>query len=287
MVKIPESYANIPKPLKLDPEDKISKIKAIADFFKSKDDIKIRTYFDYFKITLRNHPNYDYSDLDFSIESLIHSLHQHNNDNDIRKFYELLFSNQIIDLFFDKKACAEIFKLEKYQDLKAYLDECLNCLRSGNKLAFLIILRACAEFFLEEKIKKNSEYKNSEEYQIDIFIKEINTKDEYKILRSRINEIKKLFKLYREKGNDVAHCRIDDAKKFIEENCLESCLRLFCLVIENSIFKEDILRINEDLKLKKINSIDFNTQKIDNKINNNTAPQAKQQNEDDKILDLI
>jgi len=33
MVKIPESYANIPKPLKLDPEDKIHKIKAIADFF--------------------------------------------------------------------------------------------------------------------------------------------------------------------------------------------------------------------------------------------------------------
>ncbi|MFM7558076.1 MAG: hypothetical protein ACKO46_05875 [Alphaproteobacteria bacterium] len=38
MVKIPESYANIPKPFKLAPKDKISKIKAIADFFEGKED---------------------------------------------------------------------------------------------------------------------------------------------------------------------------------------------------------------------------------------------------------
>jgi len=291
MVKIPESYANIPKPLNLDPEDKISKIKAIADFFEGKEDYEIRTYFENFNIILCNHPNYGHNrhhPQDFSTESLIHSLFLHENDKDIREFYDHLFSNQIIDLFDEKKACAEIFKLEKYQDLKAYLDECLNCLGSGNKIAFLIILRACLEMlcnyqYPDENLKNATSLKN----KIKKFIEEINTKDEYEILRSRVNEIKKLFELYLEQGNHVAHCRINHAKKFIEENCLESCLELFCLVIENSIFKEDILRTNKDLKIKKINSIDLIPKKITNKIINNDAPQAKKQSEDDEVLDLI
>ena len=94
---------------------------------------------------------------------------------------------------------------------------------------------------------------------------------------------KKLFDLYRDGGNHVAHCRVNEAKRFIEDYCLESNLKLFCIILENSIFKEDIIKINEKLKSEKLNSIDFSPQKIDNKINEKTIEKTNNINEDDEI----
>lgn len=156
--------------------------------------------------------------------------------------------------------------------------------KSGHKLAFLIILRACTEFFLEQEIKnKDSKYKDSKEHKIDIFINEITTNETYKILEPKTEEIKKLFDIYRIQGDHIAHCRVDEAKRFIEDYCLESILKLFCIILENSIFIEDILKINEDLKLKKLKSIDFNPQKIENKNNKQPIEETSNTNQDDEI----
>lgn len=125
MIKIPESFGNIPtKQLKLDPQDKINKIEAIAKFFaesaeEKSDDLKTKTYFKYYNIGIWND----------DLESLKESLYRHDKDTDIQNFYEYLFSNKITNYFHDKNAIEEVFKLEKYQDLKAYLDECFNCLQ--------------------------------------------------------------------------------------------------------------------------------------------------------------
>ena len=91
------------------------------------------------------------------------------------------------------------------------------------------------------------------------------------------------FDIYRIQGNVAAHGEINEAKKFIEDYCLESNLKLFCIILENSIFKKDILKINEDLKLKKLKSIDFNPQKIENKNNKQPIEETNNTNQDDEI----
>ena len=280
MFKIHDSFGNIPKQLKLDPQDKINKIEAIAKFFaeskeEESDDLKIDTYFKHYNIDIGH---------DYDLELLKRLLYRHNKDTDIQNFYDRLFSNKITEYFHDKNAIEEVFKLEKYQDLKAYLDECFNCLQSNNKLACLVILRICLEMFCNF-IRSTSNEKPilNLEKKLKKVIDDIKKNSNYKILNSKIDQIEKLLNISRLQGNHVAHCRINEAKRFIEDYCLESNLKLFCIILENSIFKEDILKINEDLKSKKLVSIDFNPQKIENKNNKQPIEETNNVHGDDEI----
>lgn len=255
----------------LAPQEKIDYINYIVNFLTNKNDHEIAIYFEFHSIN--HHSN----------NSLQVSLF-HANDNDIKNLYEYIPKKNINDFFYDKNACLEIFKKEKYQDLKAYLDECFYCLQSNNKLACLVILRICLEMFCNfiNSPSNEKELRLNLEKKLEKVIDDIKNKSDYKILNSKINEIEKLFNIYRLQGNHVAHCRVNEAKRFIEDYCLESNLKLFCIILENSIFKEDIIKINEKLKSEKLNSIDFSPQKIDNKINEKTIEKTNNINEDDE-----
>lgn len=264
MPKIPESYgiiANQSPKEELKPKEKINKIEAIVEYLSVKNGGDIEIYFKHFNIELLKSikpiPSLDVCKQDFSKSSLQYSLQNHNFDANIIELYNYIFEKNINDFFHDKEACFEIFKNEKYIDLKILLDECFNCINQNNLLASVIILRASLESWM---IYMGFNDGNLED-KIKTFIKTVEDGDNYQILKEKVSEIKDLLNLYRKNGNGVAHCNISEAQKYIENYSLKKSLKLLCILIEETIFAKDIKEINKEKKKKRINSIDFETKK--------------------------
>lgn len=262
MPKIPESYwiiANQSPKEKLKPKEKINKIEAIVFYLHhniNKPE-KISIYLSYFKIELTSEYEYNINyPIEPNKENLEFSL-RNADDQNIINLYNYIFEKNINDFFHDKEACFEIFKNEKYIDLKILLDECFNCINQNNLLASVIILRASLESWM---IYMGFNDGNLED-KIKTFIKTVEDGDNYQILKEKVSEIKDLLNLYRKNGNGVAHCNISEAQKYIENYSLKKSLKLLCILIEETIFAKDIKEINKEKKKKRINSIDFETKK--------------------------
>ena len=243
---------------KLKPQEKIDYINYIVKFLADKADHKKTIYFEFHSINLRNSPEfYHCNEQDFSPTSLKHSLLKHENDDDIKNLYEYIPKKNINDFFYDRTACIEVLKKEKFLDLKILLEECFNCINQNNFLASVIILRACLEMWL---IKMGFD-KNKLEDKIKNFIKDIEDKNSYPNLKEKINEIENLLNLYRLNGNNVAHCDISKAQKYIEDHSLSASLTLLCILIEETIFSKDIKEFKLSEKKNRINALDFETKK--------------------------
>lgn len=244
---------------KLKPQEKIDYINYIVKFLADKADHEKIIYFTFHNITLSNHPDFYNCDgfQDFSPTSLEHSLLMHENDDNIKNLYEYIPKKNINNFFYDRTACIEVLKKEKFLDLKILLEECFNCINQNNFLASVIILRACLEMWLN----KMGFDKNKLEDKIKNFIKDIKDKNSYPSLKEKINEIDNLLNLYRDNGNNVAHCDIAKAQKYIEDHSLSASLALLCILIEETIFSKDIKDFKLSEKKNRINALDFETKK--------------------------
>ena len=242
---------------KLSPQDKINKTQSIIQFLKEKSHYDVRIYLESFYIDILYHDiNDDKIDIKYSIYKA--------SDDSIENLYNYIFCQKnIIDFFEDKDECLEVFNKENFFYLKILLDECFNCIQSGNKLATVIMIRSVVEMWLTNmKITgKNNEQK------INDFIGQIPKK--YKILESKSSEIKKILHLFRENGNNAAHNRIKEAQEFIENYCLETSLNLLCKLIEITILKDDIMKIKNKNQEEKIKNMQFDIKKLGTEQNNN------------------
>ena len=259
MIKIPESYGPVIhlKNITKDTINKIKKIESIIEYLQKQESSKQHLFLQDYKINFSVwNGNYDEIDIKDSIYKA--------SDDSIENLYNYIFCQKnIIDFFQDKNECLEVFNKKKFSDLKILLDECFNCIQSGNKLATVIMIRSVEEMWLTnmEITEKNNEQK------INYFIGQIPEK--YKILESKLSDIKKILHLFRENGNHAAHNRIKEAQEFIENYCLEASLNLLCKLIEITILKDDIIEIKNKNREEKIKNIDFNTKKLGTEQNNN------------------
>ena len=259
MIKIPESYGpviNLKNRTK-DTINKIKKIESIIEYLQKQESSKQCLFLQDYKINFSVwNGNYDEIDIKDSIYKA--------SDDSIENLYNYIFCQKnITDFFEDKDECLEVFNEENFFDLKILLDECFNCIQSGNKLATVIMIRSVVEMWLTNmKItEKNNEQK------INDFIGQIPEK--YKILESKSSNIKKILHLFRENGNHVAHNRIKEAQEYIENCCLETSLNLLCTLIEITILKDDIMKIKNKNQEEKIKNMQFDIKKLGTEQNNN------------------
>lgn len=261
MVKIPESYGRVInlKNITKDTINKIKKIESIIEYLQKQESSKQHLFLQDYKINFSVcNGNYD----EINIKDSIYKA----SDDSIENLYNYIFCQKnIIDFFEDKDECLEVFNKENFFDLKILLDECFNCIQSGNKLATVIMIRSCIEKWLTdmEITEKNNEKK------INDFINQIETDSKYNILQSQSSNIEKLLHLCRENGNHVAHSRIKEAQEYIKNYCLETSLKLLCKLIEITILKKDIMVIKNKNQAEKIKNMQFSNKKLGTEQNNN------------------
>ncbi len=237
---------------KLTPKDKINKIESIITFLNKTSYNDAVIYLKEFDIPV----HYDGINTSIYLAS----------DDSIKDLYNYIFyQKNIIDFFEDKDECLEVFNKENFFDLKILLDECFNCIQSGNNIATVIMIRSCIEKWLTdmEITEKNNEKK------IKYFIDQIETDSKYNILQSQSSNIAKILHLYRENGNHVAHSRIKEAQEYIKNYCLETSLNLLCKLIEITILKKDIMAIKNKNQAEKIKNMQFSNKKQSTEQNNN------------------
>lgn len=259
MVKIPESYGRVInlKNRTKDTNGKIEKIESIIKYLQEQESSKQCLFLQDYKINFSVwNGNYDEIDIKDSIYKA--------SDDSIENLYNYIFCQKnIIDFFEDKNECLEVFNKKKFSDLKILLDECFNCIQSGNKLATVIMIRSVVEMWLTnmEITGKNNEQK------INNFIGQIPEK--YKILKSKSSDIQKILHLFRENGNNAAHNRIKEAQEFIKNYYLDTSLNLLCTLIQITILQDDITNIKNKNQEEKIKNMQFEIKKLGTEQNNN------------------
>ena len=72
------------------------------------------------------------------------------------------------------------------------------------------------------------------------------------------NEVQRFLEGIKDFGNDAAHLNGKNAKDFIEKFDNKELLKLFCILIENSILKDGIRERNERDVEDRVKSIDLN-----------------------------
>ena len=242
---------------RLDPQTKIGIIKYIEKFLQNKGEYEIKTYFNSYNLKCYGHDGQELS--------LKESLYE-SSDNALVGLYNNISSQQNIgDFFWDKNECLEVFKKEEFADLKVLLEECFNCIQSGNNIATVVIIRACLEMWLNKlEITEGNNQK-----KIDAFIIKIATDRQYKALKSQKSAINHLLHLYRENGNHAIHGRVKEAQEYIQNYCLEASLNLLCKLIENTILKDEIIEIKNKNREEDVKNINFDNKKQNIEQNNN------------------
>jgi hypothetical protein len=71
------------------------------------------------------------------------------------------------------------------------------------------------------------------------------------------NELKQFLEGIKDFGNDAVHLNGKNVKDFIEKYDNKELLKLFCILMEHSILKDDIRKRNERDVENRVKSIDF------------------------------
>lgn len=81
------------------------------------------------------------------------------------------------------------------------------------------------------------------------------------------DELKMFLEGVKDFGNDAAYLNGKNVKDFIEKYDNKEILKLFCILIEHSILKDDIHKRNEEDVENRVKSIDFTIKEKPDKIN--------------------
>ncbi len=164
--------------------------------------------------------------------------------------------------FFHDKYAMEILKeKEQYDNLNLYLEECFQCINSKNLIAASILLRCCVEVFLT--LQGATEYNLGA--KITSFIKQIDQNQDFELFarNQKKDELEDFIKTIKGLGDDVVHLNGKNLKDLIEKYDLMQMFKLFCILIENSILKDDIRQKNEDDIAMRVKSINFTVKEKD------------------------
>jgi hypothetical protein len=178
------------------------------------------------------------------------------SDQSIVPLFEYLLNDKgLTHLFHDKYAIQVLATEERFSNLNLYLNECFECIKADRKIATAILLRACVEILLDMQNCKERNLKLS----IEKFILLIEKDDAFTMFSksNKQNELKQFLEGIKDFGNDAAHLNGKNAKDFIEKYDNKELLKLFCILIEHSILKDDILKRNERDVENRVKSIDF------------------------------
>lgn len=250
--------------MELDPQKKFEIIDEILKYFSEKygkedwngnfcyDEQRIRIILGRYGIHYSGH-----FDSDFLLKA---------EDKKIYDLSEYLLNDKgLAHLFHDKYAIEILNSEEKFFNLNLYLNECFECIKSNRKIATAMLLRCCVEILVD----MNGIKERTLAVSIDKFTQSMKDNTKFIIFSkyNKENELKKFLEGVKDFGNDAAHLNGQNVKDFIEKYDNKEILKLFCILIENSILREDINNRNEQDIANKIKSIDFTIKEIkENKI---------------------
>lgn len=258
--------------MNLDPKTKIQLVSEIWDYFKERfcketeqtdyygeplldcDSGKIKLFLQHVGVVFSKADRFDSEDFFLQIEDQkLVALHNYITNQKSEGF---------VDLFFDKYALEVLRSEEKFSNLNFYLEECFECVVANRKIAAAILLRACVEILVGLKgcIEQNSKgrYDGLNKTLIK-FINLVESDEDFKIFAKygKKEELRIFLNGIKELGDSSAHLYDKKVHDFIENNAVKEMLKLFCLLIEHSILKEEISRRNEQELENRFKSIDF------------------------------
>lgn len=187
-------------------------------------------------------------------------------DSKINDLFEYLLNDKgLSHLFHDKYAIEVLANEERFFNLNLYLSECFECIRSDRKIATAMLLRCCVEILMNIFNNKNEPlakkiddfFANFEDNKELVMFSKNNKQDELKMFLEGVKDF----------GNDAAHLNGKNVKDFIEKYDNKEILKLFCILIEHSILKDDIRKRNEEDVENRVKSIDFTIKEKPDKIN--------------------
>jgi hypothetical protein len=238
----------------IDPQKKFKLIDEIVEYVNSNygynyngylkyDDSRVKIILGRFGISY----SHDYFDTDDLLKA---------NDKSISELHEYLLNNKGLGhLFHDKYAIEVLANEEDFFNLNLYLNECFECIKSDRKIATAVLLRCCVEIFLS--IFDKTKVPLAKKIEM-VFINIKNNKNfEIFIKHDKEEQLKTFLEGIKDVGNDAVHLNGKNPKDFIEKNNNTELLKLFCILIENSILKDSIKKKNEEDVENRVKSIDF------------------------------
>ncbi len=178
------------------------------------------------------------------------------DDKNIVELAEYLLNDKgLSHLFHDKYAIDILSTEEKFFNLNLYLQECFECIKTNRRIATAILLRSCVQILVDMCGYKGRSLAAS----IDQFIPSMENNETFIMFSNckKQNELKQFLEGIKDFGNDVAHLNGKNVKDFIEKYDNKELLKLFCILIEHSILKDDIRKRNERDVENRVKSIDF------------------------------
>lgn len=173
----------------------------------------------------------------------------------VTRVYKEIFKNNLSNFFDAPNAIKVLETEENFSNLNLYLNECLNCINAQNKIAAAILLRSCVEIFIN--IFDNTS--NPLAKKIDNFFKNIDSHKDLKAFceHGKKDELKEFFEGVKDFGNDAAHLNGKKVDDFIEKYDNKAFLVLLCILIEHSILKDSIEKMNQEDTINRLKSADF------------------------------
>lgn len=178
------------------------------------------------------------------------------NDKNISELFEYLLNDKGLGhLFHDKYAIEILATEEKFFNLNLYLNECFECIKADRKIATAMLLRCCVEILVDMCGHKERTLAGN----IDKFIQSMEGNTTFVMFskNKKQNELQQFLEGVKDFGNDAAHLNGKNVKDFIEKYDNKEILKLFCILIEHSLLKDDIRKRNEDDVENRVKSIDF------------------------------
>lgn len=207
-------------------------------------------------------------------------------DKNIRELTDYLRNDEgLSHLFHDKYAIEILATEERFSNLNLYLHECFECIKADRKIATAILLRACVEIFIDvggfNKNPKKTDQKLSLGTSISSLIPLMEKDEAFAMFNknNKQNELQQFLEGIKDFGNDAAHLNGKNAKDFIEKFDNKELLKLFCILIEHSILKNEIRERNERDVENRVKSIDFSMK--EKVISQNTASDSELSSDDE------
>ena len=178
------------------------------------------------------------------------------DDKNIAELAEYLLNDKgLSHLFHDKYAIDVLSTEEKFFNLNLYLQECFECIKTNRRIATAILLRSCVQILVDMCGYKGGSLAVS----IDKFIPSMENNETFIMFSNckKQNELKQFLEGIKDFGNDAVHLNGKNVKDFIEKYDNKELLKLFCILIEHSILKDDIRKRNERDVENRVKSIDF------------------------------
>ena len=236
-----------------DPKAHLKRVAEIVQYFKDNysssgyNEEFGETYLDYSEETrywlnnvgIKQSENFQTKDLINANQESVANLHGYifGGDENLTKFFE------------SKHAVVALEGNEKFESLNLYLKECFECIRAKRHIATAILLRACVEILVK---MQGCEEPRSLPKGIAKLMAKFNEGGDFELFREKQTEIKTFFDEIKKIGDDAAHLK-KSMKEFVETNNNEEMFKLFCLLTEDSILKDEIAQKTKEERKRRWN----------------------------------